>query len=250
MRIAIPAYQDYALRAEIAKALAVAGSLKIGVAETYLSTGHFPNESEAQRLLEWAPVSDSVELAVAPDTGIISVYFTENATPSLTGSSLYLEPADDGGSLIWSCYSDEIQPQQARPKARRHSDDQSTVEFAIEYSGEIVHGLAFGIDRKHLRRLERGEIDFDRRVELHGSSSLEARHLLNNELTNASALGERCVLIVHGRGLHSEEGPVLKTAVIEWLTAPPLAARIMAFSSAPPADGGPGATGVLLRRKR
>ncbi len=148
-------------------------------------------------------------------------------------------------------HRNEIQPQ---PPHREPSDGDhqvdGTVEFAIEYSGERVSGLAFGIDRAHLRRLERGEIDFDRRLDLHGSNSTEARHLLTNELKNASASGKRCVLIIHGRGLHSEDGPVLKTAVIEWLTAPPLAARIMAFSSAPPAEGGPGATAVLLRRKR
>jgi len=145
---------------------------------------------------------------------------------------------------------DEVRPQPAAPKTRRHSEDEDVVEFTIEHSGESVRGIAFGIDRAHLRRLERGEIDFDRHLDLHGSNSAEARHLVTDELKNASAAGERCVLIIHGRGLHSEEGPVLKAAVIEWLAAPPLAAHIMAFSSAPKADGGPGATAVLLRRKR
>jgi len=151
-------------------------------------------------------------------------------------------------------HRDEILPQPAQPKTPGTSgdnhDQDGRVEFEIERSGESVRGLAFGIDRAHLRRLERGEIDFDRRLDLHGSNAAEARHLLTNELKNAFASGNRCVLIVHGRGLHSEDGPVLKTAVIEWLTTPPLAAHVMAFSSALPAEGGPGATAVLLRRKR
>jgi DNA-nicking Smr family endonuclease len=38
--------------------------------------------------------------------------------------------------------------------------------------------------------------------------------------------------------------------MIGWLTSPPLAARVMAFASALPRDGGAGACYVLLRRVR
>jgi len=94
-----------------------------------------------------------------------------------------------------------------------------------------------GIDRGHLRGLERGEFEYDLRVDLHERNATEARRLLTDELNRAFEAEQRCALIVHGRGLHSENGPVLKAGVIEWLTAPPLAARILAFSSAPLADG-------------
>ena len=70
------------------------------------------------------------------------------------------------------------------------------------------------------------------------------------ELRDAYADGDRCVRIVHGRGLRSQGGPVLKDAVLAWLQEPPLAAIVMAFASAPPAWGGPGALFVLLRRRR
>jgi DNA-nicking Smr family endonuclease len=43
---------------------------------------------------------------------------------------------------------------------------------------------------------------------------------------------------------------VLRDGVLAWLTAPPLAARVMAFATALPRDGGPGASYVLLRRTR
>jgi DNA-nicking Smr family endonuclease len=58
------------------------------------------------------------------------------------------------------------------------------------------------------------------------------------------------VLIIHGRGLHSKSGPVLREALPEWLSSQPLSQGIMAFASAPRGLGGPGATLVLLRRDR
>jgi DNA-nicking Smr family endonuclease len=67
-------------------------------------------------------------------------------------------------------------------------------------------------------------------------------------LIGAAEAGLRCALVIHGRGQRSESGPVLKQALTRWLAEPPLGARVMAFASATPADGGAGATYVLLRR--
>jgi DNA-nicking Smr family endonuclease len=122
--------------------------------------------------------------------------------------------------------------------------------FALERLGEQSFGLAHGIDRQHLRRLRRGEVPVDQRVDLHGLVAKEARRRLAAELERAQAAGLRCVLVVHGRGLHSEGPAVLREGVTDWLTVPPLAARVMAFASARPEDGGSGATYVLLRRVR
>ena len=122
--------------------------------------------------------------------------------------------------------------------------------FELARLGERVEGLAQGIDRQHLLRLRRGEWRVELCIDLHGLTKPEARRELASELHDAVLAGVRCVLVIHGRGLHSESGPVLQGGVLAWLTAPPLAARVMAFASALPRDGGPGASYVLLRRTR
>jgi DNA-nicking Smr family endonuclease len=122
--------------------------------------------------------------------------------------------------------------------------------FEISRSGERCEGLAMGVDRAHLRRLRRGEVDVERRLDLHGMTAAEARRALGAALREAASAGARCVLVVHGRGLHSEGGAVLKGGVVEWLTAPPIAGLVLAFASALPRDGGAGASYVLLRRRR
>jgi len=96
----------------------------------------------------------------------------------------------------------------------------------------------------------RGEIGIDRELDLHGLPAREAREDVAFELGEAFAAGERCVRIVHGRGTHSPGGPVLKEALLGWLQQPLLARRLLAFASAPPAQGGSGALLVLLRRRR
>ncbi|MGV8075436.1 MAG: Smr/MutS family protein, partial [Syntrophobacteraceae bacterium] len=61
--------------------------------------------------------------------------------------------------------------------------------------------------------------------------------------------GYRCVLVVPGRGLNSQDKqPVLKNGLIKWLTQTPLNRFVLAFASARSYDGGAGAFYVLLRR--
>ena len=122
--------------------------------------------------------------------------------------------------------------------------------FEVVRQGERVSGLAPGVDRRHLARLRAGEVEIDRDLDLHGLDAPSAREDVTFELRDAYAEGERCVRIVHGRGLRSPGGPVLKEAVLAWLQAPPLANLVLAFETAPPEHGGAGALLVLLRRRR
>jgi DNA-nicking Smr family endonuclease len=136
------------------------------------------------------------------------------------------------------------------PSSRVPSTGASRSGFTLELAGERVRALGPGVDASHLRRLVRGEIAIDVEIELHGERADAAKRLVSGTLHEMMRAGERCARIVHGRGRHSEAGPVLKAGVLDWLTSPPLAAFVLCFCTAPPELGGAGATLVLLRRVR
>ncbi len=138
----------------------------------------------------------------------------------------------------------------AAPRAGGEAEPAGPVRFALRREGERLLGLAPGVDRRHLRRLRSGAVEVDRRVDLHGMDLAGAEAALREALLAALAAGARCVLVVHGRGLHSPAGPVLKEALPAWLAAPPVGPRVLAFATAGRAAGGAGATYVLLRRSR
>ena len=143
---------------------------------------------------------------------------------------------------------DKRQPPARTPSARPEAPPEEPIQFEVSRVGERLEGRAPGIDRKHLRRLRSGDIPVDVRVDLHGLHGPEAREAVREALIGAAKAGQRCALVIHGRGHRSESGPVLKRGLLRWLAEPPLGARVMAFASATPADGGTGATYVLLRR--
>jgi DNA-nicking Smr family endonuclease len=124
-------------------------------------------------------------------------------------------------------------------------------KLTIDEVGEVVSGRAAGIDRRLLRRLRDGEFAIEAQIDLHGMTREQAVAALERTLRRAFADGRRAVLVIHGRGLNSgSEGPVLKDAVKRALCEGPCARLVLAFTSAPPDRGGPGATVVLLRRQQ
>jgi DNA-nicking Smr family endonuclease len=77
----------------------------------------------------------------------------------------------------------------------------------------------------------------------------EAKRTVEAFLRSSRNAGKRCVLVVHGRGLHSKDQlPVLKDALRTWLSTARFARHVLAFATARPSDGGAGAIYVLLRR--
>lgn len=121
--------------------------------------------------------------------------------------------------------------------------------LSIDQVVESWTARADGVDKRVLRRLRDGAIAVEGTIDLHGLSVLAASRALDRFLESARAEGRRCLLIVHGRGLHSaDEGARLRDLVRATLTSGPAASGILAASSAPAPLGGPGAT--LLWRRR
>jgi DNA-nicking Smr family endonuclease len=122
-------------------------------------------------------------------------------------------------------------------------------KFDIADSDEYIEGCAPGVDRRLLKRLRAGEYALQGHLDLHGLDRGEARQKVVKFVEDSRKAGRRCVLIVHGRGLHSKDQiPVLKDAVRTWLERGPVARAVLAFATARPHDGGAGAVYVLLRR--
>jgi DNA-nicking Smr family endonuclease len=121
--------------------------------------------------------------------------------------------------------------------------------FEVVDDEEALFGRAPGVSDELLSELRAGRFSFHRHLDLHGMSRDEAKAAVIAFITGARRDGERCVLIVTGRGRSSPDGvAVLRQALPRWLGRAPLRAHVLAFTSARQVDGGAGAFYVLLRR--
>ena len=110
---------------------------------------------------------------------------------------------------------------------------------------DLRHGEKAGVDGKTQRRLFRGEVLIDLRLDLHGMTAEQAHRQLFQFIISAAHEGCRCVLVITGKG-----SGILNGHVPNWLKQPPLSHHVLALAKARPKDGGGGAFYVLLRRKR
>lgn len=123
--------------------------------------------------------------------------------------------------------------------------------FDITDTDEYLEGTVNGLDIRLVRKLRTGEFSRQAALDLHGMTSEAAQIEVENFILGAVRTGLRCVLIVHGRGRNSpRQIPVLKDRLKQWLIRAKLGRLVLAFATARPHDGGPGAMYVLLRRDR
>jgi len=121
--------------------------------------------------------------------------------------------------------------------------------FEVNDDGRRVEGRRLDLPMDALRRLRRGLLPVDGRLDLHGMGAAEARAQLELFLRTMRARGERCVLVIHGKGEHSPRGlGVLRGEIAAWLSQGASSEHVAAFATATEGDGGEGAVYVLVRR--
>jgi DNA-nicking Smr family endonuclease len=179
-------------------------------------------------------------------------------------------PAAEAGDALeralWRAATADVRPlppsdraEIARPRPRplprqRQNDERAALIESLcgplSFEERLDMGIedAFlrpGLPRRLLADLRKGRWVIQAELDLHGLYRDEARIELAGFLVDCLRRGQRCVRIIHGKGLSSPGGePVLKALSRHWLAR---RAEILAFCEARPHDGGSGALLVLLK---
>jgi DNA-nicking Smr family endonuclease len=99
------------------------------------------------------------------------------------------------------------------------------------------------------KKLSKGSISIDGRVDLHGLTQGEAHLLLHSFLYRAYMENRRYVLVITGKGSSYGSDGVLRRLVPVWMATPPFRAIVSAHENAARHHGGAGALYVRLRRR-
>ncbi|MBM85433.1 MAG: DNA mismatch repair protein MutS [Rhodospirillaceae bacterium] len=168
--------------------------------------------------------------------------------PQINPSGDEITRDDEPGSNVTERKTRQTRPLRALEQSKIRG---IPVSLADHDSGHVP-----GLDRRTARRLQRGKIEISGRIDLHGMTKEEARAALAEFLIDGQRRGDRCLLVITGKGRRSAEGAllsgsgVLRRMVPRWLSEPPLDIIVLAYTPAQPADGGAGALYVLLKRRR
>ena len=101
--IAIPAYQDYTIRAQVSEGLNLAGGAKAAVAEYTMDRGSFPADNNEAGISLANQITGKYVDTVTVSNGLISVAYGGEANVILRTGVLELSPFTSAGSVEWDC---------------------------------------------------------------------------------------------------------------------------------------------------
>ena len=107
--VAIPAYQDYTIRAQVSEGLNLAGGAKAAVSEFRMDRGTWPSDNTAAGLSTNATdISGKYVLSVGVSDGVITVTYGVDAHAEIGADTLSMSPVANTGSVEWICSSGNI----------------------------------------------------------------------------------------------------------------------------------------------
>ena len=109
------------------------------------------------------------------------------------------------------------------------------------------------------KKLKKGKIPPDRKIDFHGMSLIEAEELLCNTVINCYNTNKRCILFVTGKGVNKKETDFrdetrlcygkIRGAFSSWIRKPEIEKYILGIEQASMEFGADGAFFVYLRKK-
>ncbi|MFY9627577.1 MAG: Smr/MutS family protein [Methylocystis sp.] len=160
---------------------------------------------------------------------------------------------------LWSAVTADVRPFRSRPIQPAPPEAAPANIEARPASTLVAHRDAppaarasappiSDIDQRTRKKLRRGRLDVDAKLDLHGMRQSEAHHALIQFLRHAQADGAKVAIVVTGKGQSSDTGGVLRRMAPLWLQSPTLRDVVVGFGEASRNHGGEGALYVRIRR--
>lgn len=106
--VALPAYQDYTIRAQVTEGISLASGAKAAVAEFHSNKGAFPSDN-AEAGLTATGAAGKFVTGVAVADGVITATFGNDANQNISGNTIVLTPTEEAaGNLSWKCGGDMV----------------------------------------------------------------------------------------------------------------------------------------------
>jgi len=113
---------------------------------------------------------------------------------------------------------------------------------------EYIEWVSPRIRKDIAQKLHEGNFSVQDYIDLHGMTLREAEEALYTFFSESIKNHHCCVKVIHGRGLRSPNGPVLKEALKKWLQGS-FRKWVLAYTTAKDCDGGLGATYIILKSR-
>ena len=111
--IAIPAYQDYTIRAQVSEGMNLSAAAKAAVTEFFQDRGVYPSDNTEAGLSAAGTIQGNYVKSVSVlNTGVIQMLYSDTApqeaNAAIDTAILELSPVTNAGSVDWNCRGNNI----------------------------------------------------------------------------------------------------------------------------------------------
>ena len=103
--IAMPAYQDYTIRAQISEGLTLSSAAKSAVSEYYMERGAWPTDNDEAGRADKHDIIGKYTEHVGVEDNVIDIKYGYDAHTKIFDERIELTAVDNGGSISWTCAS-------------------------------------------------------------------------------------------------------------------------------------------------
>ncbi len=104
--VAIPAYQDYTIRAQVSEGLSLASAAKAAVVESYGSNGAWPSDNTAAGVGTATNIVGKYVTGVAVAGNLVTVTFGGSSNSAISAKTLFFTAGlSANGDIAWQCGS-------------------------------------------------------------------------------------------------------------------------------------------------
>lgn len=101
--LAIPAYQDYTIRAQVSEGLSLASAAKVAVEEYYVEHGAWPSNNAVAGLADQHDIRGKYTEHIMVTDNVIEIEYGYDAHEAIHVMNIELTATDNAGSISWVC---------------------------------------------------------------------------------------------------------------------------------------------------
>jgi len=103
--IAIPAYQNYIIRAQVSEGLTLATRAKTSVSEYYMERGSWPSNNDEAGLADKHDIKGSYTEHMSVKDNVIEIKYGYDSNLAIFNEKIKLTATTRAGSVEWTCTS-------------------------------------------------------------------------------------------------------------------------------------------------
>lgn len=117
--VAVPTYQSYSVRAQVAEGMNLAGPVQAAVAEYWYDNGAYPADNADAGIAAATAYSGNYVTGVSANGANVEITYGNKANIQIAGQIVVLRAVPSNGSISWDCASggvidDDLLPQVCR----------------------------------------------------------------------------------------------------------------------------------------